>query len=119
MALRAVAKQARRLTKGKWDLDEARQACKEAILRQDLRRAVLSGRQPGTQPRWRKVEIWPVSLTKQGFKLQVVKHEETRAHTSNHSYHSGEAERTVTQLLEEGFGHWRIEDGSEGIVTQV
>src|SRR3954470_17208958 len=57
-----------------------------------LVRAVASGRQKGTSPRWRRVELRYVDL-KAGRRLQVTAYDETQAHTSNHE--PGEPAPTV------------------------
>ena len=49
-----------------------------------LVRAVASGRQKGETPAWKRVELRWVDL-KAGRRLQVVKYDETQAHTSNHA----------------------------------
>ena len=55
-----------------------------------LVRAVASGRQRGTQPPWRRVELRYVDL-KAGRHLQVTAYDDAQAHTSNHAV--GEAAR--------------------------
>ncbi len=76
-----------------------------------LVRAVASGRQRGTAPRWRRVELRYVDL-KAGRHLQVTAYDATQAHTSNHA--SGEEARAaVDGLLEEPFGNWHVETLTE------
>lgn len=72
-----------------------------------LVRAVLSGRQKGTTPRWRRVELRYVDL-KAGRHLQVTAYDATQAHTTNHPV--GEAARdAVDDLVDEPFGNWHVE----------
>jgi SAM-dependent methyltransferase len=72
-----------------------------------LVRAVASGRQKGTTPRWRRVELRYVDL-KAGRHLQVTAYDETQAHTSNHPV--GDAARdAVDDLLDEPFASWHVE----------
>ncbi|MGI8521876.1 MAG: class I SAM-dependent methyltransferase [Nocardioides sp.] len=76
-----------------------------------LVRAVASGRQRGTTPRWRRVELRYVDL-KAGRHLQVTAYDATQAHTSNHLV--GDAARdAVDDLLDEPFGNWHIETTTE------
>lgn len=72
-----------------------------------LVRAVASGRQRSTQPRWRRVEVRYVDL-KAGRHLQVTAYDATQAHTSNHlaGAHAAEA---VAGLIGEPFGNWHVE----------
>ncbi len=72
-----------------------------------LVRAVGSGRQKGTQPRWKRVELRYVDL-KGGRHLQLTAYDETQAHTSNHL--AGAAARdAVDDLLDLPFGNWHVE----------
>jgi SAM-dependent methyltransferase len=76
-----------------------------------LVRAVASGRQKGTQPRWRRVELRYVDL-KAGRHLQVTAYDATQAHTSNHA--AGDpAREAVDNLLDEPFGNWHVDTPSE------
>ncbi len=78
---------------------------------QTLVRAVASGRQKGTTPRWRRVELRYVDL-KAGRHLQVTAYDATQAHTSNHAL--GDAARNaVDDLLDEPFGNWHVETMTE------
>jgi len=71
-----------------------------------LVRAVASGRQKGTEPRWRRAELRYVDL-KAGRHLQVTTYDETQAHTANHA---GDAAReAVDALLDEPFRNWHVE----------
>jgi SAM-dependent methyltransferase len=72
-----------------------------------LVRAVASGRQRATQPRWRRVELRPVDL-KAGRHLQVTAYDATQAHTANHAV-PGPAAAAVDELLAEPFGSWHVE----------
>jgi SAM-dependent methyltransferase len=71
-----------------------------------LVRAVASGRQRGTQPRWKRAELRYVDL-KSGRRLQVTAYDGTQAHTANHD--ADEAREVVDALLEETFGNWHVE----------
>jgi len=72
-----------------------------------LVRAVASGRQRGSQPPWRRVELRYVDL-KAGRHLQVTAYDDAQAHTANHPV--GDAARTaVDELLDLPFGNWHIE----------
>lgn len=72
-----------------------------------LVRAVVSGRQKGSTPTWRRVELRYVDL-KAGRHLQVTAYDATQAHTSNHAV--GDAARdAVDDLLDEPFGNWHVE----------
>ncbi len=75
-----------------------------------LVRAVASGRQKATQPRWRRVELRYVDL-KAGRHLQVTAYDATQAHTTNHPV-VGEptaAAAAIDALLAETFGNWHVE----------
>jgi len=72
-----------------------------------LVRAVASGRQKGTQPRWRRVELRYVDL-KAGRHLQVTAYDATQAHTANHLA-GAEARDAVDDLLDEPFANWHVE----------
>ncbi|WP_426242416.1 class I SAM-dependent methyltransferase [Nocardioides sp. LHG3406-4] len=72
-----------------------------------LVKAVASGRQKGTTPRWRRVEFRYVDL-KGGRHLQVTSYDDTQAHTANHP--AGDAARdAVDDLLDEPFANWHVE----------
>jgi SAM-dependent methyltransferase len=72
-----------------------------------LVRAVASGRQKGTQPRWKRVELRYVDL-KAGRHLQVTAYDATQAHTANHLA-GDEARGAVDDLLDEPFANWHVE----------
>lgn len=72
-----------------------------------LVKAVASGRQKGTTPRWRRVELRYVDL-KAGRHLQVTAYDDAQAHTANHA--PGDAARdAVDDLLDEPFANWHVE----------
>jgi hypothetical protein len=76
-----------------------------------LVRAVASGRQRGTQPPWRRVELRYVDL-KAGRHLQITAYDEAQAHTSNHAL--GDAARTaVDDLVDQPFGNWHVDTTTE------
>lgn len=82
-----------------------------------LVRAVASGRQKGTTPRYRRVEFRYVDL-KGGRHLQVTAYDQTQAHTSNHEI--GDAARdAVDDLLDEPFGNWHVETTTESHQVRV
>jgi len=82
-----------------------------------LVRAVASGRQKGTTPRWRRVELRYVDL-KAGRHLQVTAYDDTQAHTSNHP--AGEvAKHAVDDLLDEPFGNWHVDTATESHQVRV
>ncbi|WP_110240918.1 class I SAM-dependent methyltransferase [Nocardioides gilvus] len=76
-----------------------------------LVKAVASGRQKGTQPAWKRVELRWVDL-KAGRHLQVVRYDETQAHTSNHAP-DGDLREVLDTLLDEPFGNWHVETTTE------
>jgi SAM-dependent methyltransferase len=82
-----------------------------------LVRAVASGRQRGTTPRWRRVELRYVDL-KVGRRLQVTAYDDTQAHTANHE--PGDPARTaVDALLDEPFGNWHVETTTQSHAVRV
>jgi SAM-dependent methyltransferase len=78
-----------------------------------LVRAVAAGRRRGTQPRWQRVELRPVSL-KAGPQLQVISDDGVRPYTRNVAW-DGPAEELVDQLLAEPFGTWYVES-ADGVL---
>jgi SAM-dependent methyltransferase len=76
-----------------------------------LVRAVASGRQRGTQPPWRRVELRYVDL-KAGRHLQVTAYDEAQAHTSNHAV-GDPARSAVDDLLDLPFGNWHVDTATE------
>ena len=76
-----------------------------------LVRAVASGRQRGTQPPWRRVELRYVDL-KAGRHLQVTAYDATQAHTSNHAV-GDPARDAVDDLLDVPFANWHVETTTE------
>ena len=82
-----------------------------------LVRAVASGRQRGTQPPWRRVELRYVDL-KAGRHLQVTAYDDAQAHTGNHAV--GDAARTaVDDLLDLTFGNWHVDTTTETLQLRV
>jgi SAM-dependent methyltransferase len=76
-----------------------------------LVRAVASGRQRGTQPSWRRVELRYVDL-KAGRHLQVTAYDDAQAHISNHPV--GEPARAaLDDLLQQPFGNWHVDTTDE------
>lgn len=67
-----------------------------------LVRAVASGRQRGTEPRWRRIEARYVDLAA-GRRLQVTRYDATQSFTSNHE--PGD----LADLLAEPMGNWHVE----------
>jgi len=90
-----------------------------AVLLDDavLVRAVGSGRQKGATPPWRRVELRYVDL-KAGRRLQVVRYDETQAHTTNHAPGT-DARDAVDALLDEPFGNWHVETTSKNVQVRV
>jgi SAM-dependent methyltransferase len=78
-----------------------------------LVRAVAAGRRRGSQPRWVRATLRPVSL-KAGTRLQLTTDDGTRPTTRNLAW-GGEVESTVDELLAQPFGNWHI-DTRDGIV---
>jgi len=74
---------------------------------QALVRAVASGRQRGSQPPFRRVELRYVDL-KAGRHLQITSYDATQAHTANHAV-GAEAGAAVDALLEQPYGNWHVE----------
>ncbi len=82
-----------------------------------LVKAVASGRQRGSEPRWRRVELRYVDL-KAGPHLQITSYDATQAHTANHAV--GEAAReAVDALLDEPFGNWHVETSTQSHQVRV
>jgi SAM-dependent methyltransferase len=78
---------------------------------QTLVRAVASGRQKGTTPPWRRVEMRYVDLSA-GRHLQVTTYDEAQAHTHNHAVGDAAA-AAVDDLLDQAFGNWHVETTTE------
>jgi Methyltransferase domain len=84
---------------------------------ESLVRAVASGRQRGTTPPWRRVELRYVDL-KAGRHLQVTAYDEAQAHTSNHPV--GEPARAALDgLLDEPFGNWHVDTTTHTLQVRV
>jgi hypothetical protein len=72
-----------------------------------LVRAVVSGRQRGSRPPWRRVELRYVDL-KGGRHLQLTAYDDAQAHTANHAV--GEpAEAALDELVGQSYGNWHVE----------
>ena len=74
-------------------------------------RAVVSGRQKGQTPPWRRVELRYVDL-KAGPHLQVTSYDATQAHTANHAV-GEDAAGALAALLALPFGNWHVETATE------
>jgi SAM-dependent methyltransferase len=75
-----------------------------------LVRAVASGRRRGGSlpaPAWRRVELRYVDL-KAGRHLQIVRYDDTQAHTANHPV-GDPARAAVEGLLAESFANWHVD----------
>lgn len=89
------------------DLATARGVVQQQLLDAErLVRATAGGALRGQRPRWRRVELRPVEL-KGGAHLQVVAYDERQSFTNNYSW-GADAERAVSELLSEPFGHWNV-----------
>jgi hypothetical protein len=76
-----------------------------------LVRAVVSGRQRGSRPPWRRVELRYVDL-KGGRHLQLTAYDDAQAHTANHAV--GEpAEAALDELRGQSYGNWHVETTTE------
>ena len=82
-----------------------------------LVRGLASGRQKGSQPRWRRVELRWVDL-KAGRHLQVTSYDATQAHVANHLVGDAAGE-AVDALLAEPFGNWHVETTTEVLQLRV
>lgn len=83
-----------------------------------LVRAVASGRQKGApEPQWKRVELRYVDL-KAGRHLQVVKYDETQAHTSNHAV-GDEARTAVDEILDIEFANWHVDTTTQAHQVRV
>ncbi len=70
-----------------------------------LVKATAGGRRKGTSPKWRGVELRPVTVAA-GDRLQVVTLDERQAFTSNFEWDDAGAH--VDELLAEPFSHWHV-----------
>ena len=70
-----------------------------------LVKATAGGRRKGMSPKWRSVELRPVSVAA-GERLQVVTLDERQAFTSNFDWNDAAAR--VDELLAEPFSHWHV-----------
>src|ERR1700750_2848031 len=82
-----------------------------------LVRAVASGRQRGSQPPWRRVELRYVDL-KAGRHLQVTAYDDAQAHTRNHAV-GDQARAALDDLLDQPFGSWHVETTTETLQLRV
>ncbi|WP_244931445.1 SAM-dependent methyltransferase [Nocardioides sp. W7] len=82
-----------------------------------LVKAVAGGRQRGTEPPWRRVELRYVDL-KAGRHLQVTSYDETQAHTANHLV-GDPARGAVDALLELPFGNWHVDTTTQSHQVRV
>lgn len=81
-----------------------------------LVRAVAAGRRRGVPLEWKRAELRPVGL-RAGRRLQVVTYDERQAHTANHDPESAPA--AVDALLDQGFGNWHVETGTEVVQVRI
>lgn len=82
-----------------------------------LVRALASGRRKGEQTTWKRVEMRWVDL-KAGRRLQIVRYDETQAHTTNHAA-DGDLREAVDALLDEPFANWHVETTTEQVQVRV
>src|SRR5690606_29364021 len=82
-----------------------------------LVRALASGRRKGEQTTWKRVEMRWVDL-KAGRQLQIVRYDETQAHTTNHAA-DGDLREAVDALLDEPFANWHVETTTEQVQVRV
>jgi SAM-dependent methyltransferase len=82
-----------------------------------LVRAVASGRQKGSQPRWRRADLRYVDL-KSGRHLQVTTYDATQAHTHNHAV-GEDARDAVDALLDEPFANWHVDTVTASLQLRV
>ncbi len=99
-------------------LPEAHARVRTLLLDADrLVRAVAAGKQRGSTPAWRRVELRWVDL-KAGPHLQTTSYDATQAHTANHA--GGDAVAVaVDALLAEPFGNWHVETTTEVLQLRV
>ncbi len=99
------------------DLPTALAEIRSLLLDRDgLVRGVAAGRRRGNPPRWRRVELRPVTV-KSGPVLQVTTYDATQAHTDNHDW--ARAAATVDALLSEPFGNWHVETRDATVQLRV
>ncbi|HET7684157.1 MAG TPA: SAM-dependent methyltransferase [Marmoricola sp.] len=79
-----------------------------------LVRAIAAGRRRGARPAWRRVELRYVDL-KAGRRLQVVKYDESQAHTSNHE----DTDAVLDDLFAQPFGNWHVETTDRTVQLRV
>lgn len=83
----------------------------------NLVRAVAAGRRRGQRPRVARVELRPVAI-KGGRRLQLVTFDGQRPTTRNLAY-GAPAQQSVTELLAEPFGNWRVESARVTLQLRV
>lgn len=83
-----------------------------------LVRAVASGRQRGTVPQWRRIELRYVDL-KAGPHLQVTCYDDRQATVANHPAGSDQARDAVDDLLELPFGNWHVDTTTQSHQMRV
>ncbi|MFC6154095.1 class I SAM-dependent methyltransferase [Nocardioides yefusunii] len=81
-----------------------------------LVKAVASGRQKGSETQWKRIEFRYVDL-KAGRHLQVVRYDETQAHTSNHA--GDDARTVVDEILEIPFANFHVETATSQMQVRV
>ena len=81
-----------------------------------LVKAVASGRQKGTSPRWRRAELRYVDL-KAGRHLQITTYDDTQAFTANHVGDS--ARDALDALLDEPFASWHVDTTTQSHQLRV
>jgi SAM-dependent methyltransferase len=85
--------------------------------RDELVRAVGSGRRRTGQPRWQRVELRPVAVAG-GSRLQITEQDGVRPLTRNVAW-GGEAEAAVAELLAEPFGNWHVTGVQQTVQVRV
>ncbi|MFJ9391511.1 class I SAM-dependent methyltransferase [Nocardioides sp. NPDC101246] len=82
---------------------------------EQLVKAVASGKQRGTTPKWRRAEIRYVDL-KAGRHLQITTYDATQAFTANHPVGDSSA---LDDLLDEPFANWIVTTATEQTQIQA
>ncbi len=98
-------------------LEQALPRLRDALLADDLIRAVASGRRRHMEQPWRRVEVRPVDL-RAGRHLQVTSFDETQALARNVAAGTP-AEQLVDELLGSGFSNWHVQTGSTTLQLRV
>lgn len=90
-------------------VDVATRRLRDALeVRDDLVRAVGTGRIKGTEPRWRRVELRYVELNR-GKHLQVTTYDASRARARNAPASSEDAMNLIEEALAAGFRNWHVD----------